>query len=43
MLCVLIRITSFLYKNMLWVLIRIANEAILMSTHNINFYGEWDL
>ena len=25
---------------MLWVLIRIASQAILMSTHNICFYGE---
>ena len=27
-------------KPMLWVLIRIASEAILMSTHNIGFYDE---
>ena len=25
---------------MLWVLIRIASPAILMSTHNIGFYGD---
>ena len=25
---------------MLWVLIRIASEAILMSTHNIGFYED---
>ena len=35
---------NFAYFSMLWVLIRIANclaEAILMSTHNICFYGDW--
>ena len=32
MLCILIRIPS-IHNNMLWVLIRIADEAILMSTH----------
>ena len=36
------QINSFLIspqKNMLWVLIRFT-EALLMSTHNINFHGE---
>ena len=29
------------FFNMLWVLIRISSpEAILMSTHNVCFYGE---
>ena len=38
MLWVLIRIAS---PHMLWVLIRIASgEAILMSTHNVCFYGK---